>query len=186
MNTTSPLSLSGVPERGKINMKKLYFVIGASGAGKTTATRALEKKRTDIQFCFPDKEHKIPSVEEMIKEYGNTSNWQKAKTIEWVKNIKGKYLNEKPVVLDMQTRYEFIEIACKENNIDNYKVILFDCEDLIRNKRIHTRGQPYLVNPDMDNWARFLREDSKKRNVEIMDTSNIPIEEMGNVLEKVL
>lgn len=167
-------------------MNKLYFVIGASGAGKTTATTTLQNKRQDIQFCYPDKEQKVPSTEEMIEQYGSTDNWQKEKTIEWVKNIKEKYLKDKPVVLDTQTRCEFIEIACNKNTIKDYQVILFNCEDTIRNKRIHTRGQPHLANPKMDDWARFLREDIIKHNGIMIDTSTLTIEEMTTELEKVL
>jgi len=167
-------------------MKKLYIIIGASGAGKTTAARALENKRSDIQFCYPDKEQYIPSEEEMLKEYGSSSNWQKAKTIEWVKSIKEKYLNEKAVLMDTQSRYEFIETACAENNIKDFQVILFDCEDLIRNQRIHTRGQPHLANPKMDDWARFLREDAKKHNCIIIDTTDMSVKDAGTSLEEVL
>src|SRR3989338_1350584 len=167
-------------------MNKIYFIIGASGAGKTTTARELEKKRTDIQFCYPDKEQYIPSEEEIVKQYGSSINWQKAKTIEWVKSIKEKYLNEKAVLMDTQSRYEFIETACAENNINDFQVILFDCEDKIRNQRIHTRGQPHLANPKMDDWARFLREDAKKHNCFIINTSNMSVEETVISLENSL
>jgi adenylate kinase family enzyme len=167
-------------------MNKLYFVIGASGAGKTTATNELENKRPDIKFCYPDKEERIPSMEEMIKEYGSTDNWQLQKTIAWVRDIKEKYLQDKSVILDTQTRYDFIKTACEENNIENFKVILFDCENSIRNNRIHTRGQSELINLKMDDWARYLREDAKKHNLPIIDTTNIDVTEMTRVLEKLI
>ena len=167
-------------------MDKIYFIIGASCAGKTNTARELEKKRTDIQFFSPDKEQYIPSEEEMVKQYGSSSNWQKAKTIEWVKSIKEKYLNEKAVLMDTQSRYEFIETACAENYINDFQVILFDCENQARNQRIHTRGQPHLANPKMDDWARFLREDAKKHNWIIIDTSNMSVEETVISLENSL
>ncbi len=167
-------------------MNKIYFIIGASGAGKTTSTRALEQKRPDMQFCYPDKGEVIPSEKEMEEKFGSSSNWQKIKTIEWVKNVKEKYLSDKSVLVDTQTRYDFIEIACKENSIENFQVILFDCEDSVRNQRIHSRGQSYLANTKMDDWARFLREDAKKHNCIIVDTSDIKKEDMADPLEKII
>jgi len=166
-------------------MNKIYFLIGASGAGKTTAVKELEKGRNDIQFCYFDSIG-VPSNEEMVKEYGSGENWQKAKTIEWVKRIKKEFLKDKPVILDVQTRPEFIQIACQENNIQNYQVILFDCSDEIRTQRLIVRGRPELANKEMLNWANFLRSESKKYNYSIVDTSGILLSDMASTLEKAL
>jgi len=146
-------------------MNKIYFLIGASGAGKTTAAKVLENKRTDIYFYYPDQEQEIPSMEEMVKQYGSTSTWQQIKTIERVKDVKE---------------------ACDKNGIENYQVILFDCQDSIRNQRLHVRGQPELINEKMDGWAKFLREDCQKHGCAIVDTSNLTVEVMTNSLEKAL
>ena len=164
-------------------MNKLYFLIGASGVGKTTASSLLENKRKDIKFVYPDKEMIIPSKEEMIKLFGTVENWQKDQTIKRVKRIKDEFLGNQPVLIDTQSRFEFITNACKENQINNFQVILFDCEDSIRNERLYSRGQPNLINQDMDNWAKFLREDCKNNNCTIIDTTNITIEETTNALE---
>ena len=164
-------------------MNKLYFLIGASGVGKTTASNLLENKRKDIKFIYPDKEMVIPSKEEMIKLFGSVDNWQKDQTSKRIKRIKDEFLNNQSVLIDTQSRFEFINNACKENQIDNFQVILFDCEDSVRNERLHQRGQPYLINQDMDNWAKFLREDCKKNNCTIIDTTNLTINEMADKLE---
>lgn len=164
-------------------MNKLYFLIGASGVGKTTASSLLENKRKDIKFIYPDKESIIPSKEEMIKLFSSVENWQKHKTAERIKRIKDEFLNNQSVLIDTQSRFEFIKNACKENQIDNFQVILFDCEDSIRNNRLNKRGQPHLINQDMDNWARFLREDCKKNNCTIINTTNLTINEMTNALQ---
>jgi len=42
-------------------MNKIYFLIGASGVGKTATAEMLEKERKDLYFCYPDKEEIIPS-----------------------------------------------------------------------------------------------------------------------------
>ena len=167
-------------------MNKIYFLIGASGAGKTTAAKVLENKRTDIYFYYPDQEQEIPSMEEMVKQYGSTSTWQQIKTIERVKDVKEKNLHTKPVLIDTQSRFDFIKEACDKNGIENYQVILFDCQDSIRNQRLHVRGQPELINEKMDGWAKFLREDCQKHGCAIVDTSNLTVEVMTNSLEKAL
>ena len=167
-------------------MNKLYFLIGASGVGKTTATKLLENRRTEIKFIYPDREKVVPSKEEMVKLFGSAENWQKHETIERVKRIKDEFLNNQPVLIDTQSRFEFIKNACEENKINNFQVILFDCEDSTRNNRLNQRGQPHLINQDMDNWAKFLREDCKKNNCIIINTTNLTIIEMTDVLENAL
>lgn len=167
-------------------MNKLYFLIGASGVGKTTASSLLENKIKDIKFIYPDKEMIIPTKEEMIELFGGVENWQKHQTVERVKRIKDEFLSHQSVLIDTQSRFEFIKNACKENKIDNFQVILFDCEDSTRNERINKRGQPHLINQDMNNWAKFLRKDCKDNNCIIIDTTNLEINEMVDALKVVI
>lgn len=164
-------------------MNKIYFLIGVSGSGKTTAAKELEKTRNDIKFCYFDSIG-VPSNEEMIREYGSLENWQKEKTIEWVKKIKENYLQNDSVLLDAQTRPEFIHIACEQNNVENYQVILFDCSDAVRSQRLISRGQPELANENMKNWAKLLRDQCKEYNYNIVDTSDILLSDMASTLDK--
>ncbi len=158
-------------------MNKLYFITGASGSGKTTTIKTIEKnKMLDVVFCYFDSVG-VPSNEEMIKQYGSGENWQKATTSFWIKEIKEKYLNEKSAILDGQMRLSFITDTCKENNLTNYEIILFDCNNEVRSKRLIDRGHPELVNPDMMNWAKHLREEAKNLNARIIDNSNQTQEE---------
>lgn len=167
-------------------MYKLYFVIGASGVGKTTTVKLLENKRKDIKFIYPDREMVIPTQEEMIKLFGSVDNWQKDQTVKRIIRVRDEFLRDQPVMIDTQSRFEFIYNACKENNVDDFKVILLDCEDSIRNERLNKRGQPHLINQDMDNWAKFLREDCKKNHCNIIDTTNITPEEALLILDKII
>jgi hypothetical protein len=96
---------------------------------------------------------------------------------EELKEIKEKYLNEKSAILDGQMRLSFITDTCKENNLTNYEIILFDCNNEVRSKRLIDRGHPELVNPDMMNWAKHLREEAKNLNARIIDNSNQTQEE---------
>lgn len=161
-------------------------MIGASGVGKTTAAKLLENKKSDIKFIYFDRENITPSKVEMIEKFSSVENYQKHKTVEFVKKITNEFLNKQSVLIDTQSRFEFIRDACKENKIDNYQVILFDCEDLTRNNRLNERGQPHLINQDMDNWAKFLREDCKKNNCSIIDTTSLTVDEMTAALENII
>ncbi len=77
-------------------MHKIYFLIGASGVGKTTAVISLEKRRNDIKFIYEDREKNKESIvlskEEIIKLFGSIENWQKNNTIERVKKLKKSIL----------------------------------------------------------------------------------------------
>ena len=156
-------------------MNKLFFLIGASGAGKTTALKFLEKKKLpNLEFCYFDSIG-VPSAEEMAKKFGSPEEWQRAKTIEWAKKIKKDYLQRKNAILDGQTRPIFIEEACKKSNVELYEIILFDCDDNARKKRLIARGHPELANESMMNWAKHLREESALRGCKIIDTSELSL-----------
>lgn len=153
-------------------MNKIYFITGASGSGKTTTIKNIEKEKIlDVAFCYFDSVG-VPTNEEMIKQYGSGENWQKSITSFWIKEIKEKYLDKQSAILDGQMRLSFITDACKENNLTNYEIILFDCNDEVRSKRLIDRGHPELVNPDMMNWAKYLREEAKNLGAKIIDNSN--------------
>lgn len=164
-------------------MNKLYFLIGASGAGKTTAAKSLAEKRADVAFCYSDSIG-VPTPEEMIRDYGSGEEWQRANTIKWVGIMKERYLPTKITVLDSQTRPSFIKEACELNGIENFDIILFDCSDDIRTQRLHVREQPELADERMMNWAKFLREESN--GFTILDNSGLSKEETVEALDKLI
>ena len=169
-----------------INMGILYFLIGASGSGKTTAVKILERKKIpNLQICYFDSIG-VPSSQQMIKKYGSVDEWQRAKTIEWIKKIKDNYLKTRNVVLDGQTRPVFIDEACKKEKIDYYEIILFDCNDEIRNQRLIARGEPQLANDTMKSWSRYLRKESISRRCHVIDTSDSSAEQSVSRLLNIL
>jgi len=61
------------------------FITGASGVGKTTTVRMLEKEYSEkFTFYYFDSVG-VPSNEEMIRVYGSGENWQRITTEKWVK-----------------------------------------------------------------------------------------------------
>lgn len=166
-------------------MHKIFFLIGSSGAGKTTVAELIKEKNLPNFIVCRSDSVKVPSSKEMIKNYGSTEEWQKFNTIQWVKEIKEKYLENNNVLLDIQSRPSFIDEACKNNNIELYKTILFDCSDEERKRRlIKERNQPHLANDQMMDWARYLREKCIQDNCYIIDNTNItPTENLSKLLE---
>lgn len=166
-------------------MNQLYFIIGSSGAGKTTVVKNLEKVDTNFNFFYFDSVG-VPSPEEMNEKYGSGENWQKEITKYWVNEIKSKYLESKSCILDGQIRPSFIKEACELYDVGNYKVILFDCEDDVREKRLVGRGHPELVNKDMRNWSKLLKEETISMGYLVVDTSQKSLQEVQDELVGIL
>ncbi len=165
-------------------MKKLIFINGASGTGKTTAVKAIDAKHLPgILFHYFDSIG-IPSTEEMIVECGSIEEWQRQRTIDWVKQISR---NPEPVqVIDGQVRHSFIDEACALAGIKNYSIITFVCADNVRDKRVIARGQPELANPDMANWNRYLEAEANKRGNVLIDTSDYEVGRAARELEAII
>lgn len=167
-------------------MNKLVFIIGASGSGKTTAVKALEKPNIfNCQILYFDNIG-VPSFEEMKMKYNSPEEWQRIKTEEWVKTIKQLFLSKTHVILDGQTRPIFIEQACIKYEILAYEVILFDCSDEERTKRLVHRGNPELADQNMMNWAKYLREESQKRDYHIINNTHLTHKETFNQLQDLI
>lgn len=113
------------------------------------------------------------SLEEMIKYYGGPEEWQKIKTAEWISQIREKFLPSTNILFDGQTRPTFIEKGCISENIASYKVILLDCSDEERKRRLLVRGQKELADEHMMNWARYLRKECEQRHYRIIDNTKL-------------
>ena len=155
-------------------MKKLFFLIGSSGAGKTTAAESIKALNLpNFVVCSSDS-LPVPSIEEMVQKWGSQDEWQKVSNISWIKKIKEEYLETNDVLLDTQSRPAFIDEACLKNGISDYQVILFDCSDEERKRRlIEERHQPELANTQMMDWAKYLRDRCVGKNHTIIDNTNL-------------
>ncbi|MGC1879231.1 MAG: AAA family ATPase [Rhabdochlamydiaceae bacterium] len=158
-------------------MKKILFLIGASGSGKTTTLKKLERQGLANFKILHFDSIGVPSMQEMEAQYGSPEEWQKAKTSEWVSIIKKDFLPNINILFDGQTRPSFIEKACHENGIAEFEIILFDCSDDERKRRLIERGQSNLADENMMNWAKYLRKECQDRGYLIIDNTSMKIEE---------
>jgi hypothetical protein len=165
-------------------MSKLYFVIGASGAGKTAAVRQLAKARPGLRAFFFDSIG-VPSAQEMSEKWGGGENWQRIATIEWVARIKPE-LEAGIAILDGQTRPRFIAEACETHGLASYGIVLIHCSDEIRRARLIERGQPELANPQMMEWAAYLLRETRKAGGAIIDNDRLTILQTADGLKAIV
>jgi hypothetical protein len=84
-------------------------------------------------------------------------------------------------------RISIILEACKENDISDFQIFLFDCNDEERKKRLISRGQSDLANQKMLDWAEYLRNEVVTiPGAIIFDTSSLQIEEAVTKLWQVM
>ena len=163
------------------NIPFILFISGVSGAGKTTLLKKIcSQESSESTACLHFDSIGVPSVEEMINQYGGPSEWQRAMTERWVDKLLAEYKDKKLIFLEGQVNLMFFENACKKHNFTNYKIILIHCDDTIRHERLRmNREQPELINQDMDNWAQFLKDQAIKMNVLILDSGKMTVDEMA-------
>lgn len=157
-------------------MKKLIFILGASGSGKTTSVRNIQAKYPDRYYFAYFDQPEVPSTEEVQKKYGNWENWGIQRTSDWIKKIRSEYIENRDTIFDIHTNPVNITNFCKEFGIINYTVILLDCSDEERKKRLTQRGQPHLINDSLFNWAQLLRDEAIKRNYIVIDNTELTLE----------
>jgi len=145
--------------------------------------KALGKRRPDIIFRHFDPVGAAP-VKAMVNKNVSGEEWQRQMTMAWIKRIKAESLDHAPVILDGQTRQSFIEEACRLEGLYDYKIVLFHCEDDVRDARVIARGHPELANSEMANWAKYLRQWALDRSDVVIDTTALTIEEAADELQK--
>lgn len=165
----------------------LVILIGASGAGKTTIARAIAERFADEVAVFHFDRIGVPSVEQMVAEYGSGEAWQRAKTLGWMAKLAPLARARRRALFEGQTRLAFLAEGAEAAGSLDYWPILVDCDDDTRIRRLTAdRAQPELAHEEMMSWARWLRRDAKRRGCQILTTSAMAMDEcVAHVLGRV-
>lgn len=163
---------------------RLLFVVGASGAGKTTAVRALERRALPAVRCYYFDAIGVPSAEQMEREWGGGDGWQEDATRRWIERLTADNERAAVSVLDGQTRHSFIRKHADPVGV-TYAVVLLDCSAPVRERRLtEGRAQPELVTHRMEDWADYLRDEAATHGAPIVDTSELSVEAVTDVLQR--
>ncbi|MEJ1237311.1 AAA family ATPase [Chryseolinea sp. T2] len=173
--------------QGDTKGKFVFFLTGASGVGKTTLVRALEQSQLNKDWLFFHFDSiGVPSASMMQLHYGSPSEWQKAKTFEWVDRLLSLETNQK-IILEGQVNLQFIRDAFKRHDFNDYLIILIDCHELDMGSRLALqRQQPELFTPDMKRWREYLRQQAKQFQTDIIDTSQLSPDEAVQALARII
>lgn len=165
--------------------KKVIFITGASGVGKTTIVNRLKEElasKPEVNlFNFDD--IGVPSLEEMEKEYGSGPEWQRQTTNTWVHKILNNP-NLETVILEGQVNLDFIFEAFDTHDFQNYEIILIDCDTNDMITRLQERGQPELATQEMENWMQHLRSQAQEYSATVINTSTLSLPEVVEQLKQ--
>ena len=162
----------------------IFIVTGASGAGKTVGVQALERRDLPGVRCFYFDSIGVPSAEEMERAFVRGVSWQAWATDEWLQWLHGLGPEVRVAVLDAQTRPSHVLGPQAKAGARAVNVALLDCSTEVREARLRIhRQQPELANPQMDNWAAYLRGQADALNLPVIDTTLLSVEEVADRLE---
>jgi adenylate kinase family enzyme len=163
------------------------FVIGASGVGKTTAVRALGSRHLSGVRCYSFDDIGVPTPAEMEREWGSGERWQEQMTKRWIERLAANPDCCELALLEGQTRPSFIQPHLTGAGIRHAHILLLDCTPAARLARLRdSRGQPELAGARMDAWAVYLRGQADALGIRVLDTSDMTIEAVADVLEEEL
>jgi chloramphenicol 3-O-phosphotransferase len=167
----------------------LVVLTGASGSGKTTlATTIQDRYPNECEVMFFDSVG-VPSPEEM-KEWGGQdpgATWQRATTLEWFAKLAPILRAGRSVLFEGQMRLAFIHEALEASEITAAHIVLVDCDDMTRAKRLtDERRDPALANKRMMKWAAYLRTEALQAGYRILDTGHATLDECVEHLQSYL
>ena len=155
----------------------LIVLTGASGSGKTTIAKAIEGLRPRAAEVHYFDRLGVPSPEAMVTGWGSGEAWQRARTLEWMRRLAEPADRRLPILLEGQMRFSFVEEGLQRAGIDDTRVILVDCEDRVRSRRLRgERQQSDLAGSTMMNWAEYLRREARAGGYDILDTSTLTLD----------
>jgi RNase adaptor protein for sRNA GlmZ degradation len=158
----------------------MAFVIltGASGSGKTAIAQAVYSRYGERVMVYHFDDAGVPPPEQMIARFGSGETWQRTMTHEWMQSIAATRRVGRRVLLEGQFRLSFAVKAAAAAGLTDYLLILVDCDDATRTKRLLSeRHQHSLVTPEMMNWARYLRGEATQLRCTILNTAHLSLDD---------
>ena len=165
-----------------MHQPSIFFVTGASASGKTTLLTWLAQQQAlpSASYHFFDSIG-IPSLEEMQRDFGGPERWQEHATQQWVDQL--LTVPEALVVIEGQTRPQFVLAAFQRARVAHGGVLLLDCGYEERRRRLQIdRAQPELANFHMFAWAAYLRGQADALGFPVLDTTTLDQAEAGRAL----
>jgi hypothetical protein len=125
----------------------VFFVTGASGSGKTACLPNLRELLPDI-IMYDFDEIGVPD--------GADTAWRQNTTEVWLQKMHEHQASGRDVIICGGAVFGEILACPTANEIDQIRVCLLDCHDVVRIDRIRSRGT-YGDTQDMLNWAAWQR-----------------------------
>lgn len=164
----------------------IILITGASGSGKTTILEEISKhlqKQSVKIFHFDD--IGVPSLEEMVKEYGSPENWQKKMTEQWIDKL-SRIKNIQIIFLEGSFNPEFAINALKKHSLENYRLFCIHSDRNVREQRLqHQRQQPELITDDMENFSQFLKRKTIELGGIVINNNDSSDEVVLNLLKNI-
>lgn len=99
-------------------------------------------------------------------------------TFRWIEQVVEIARFDHPVLLEGQMRIAFIRDALAQYGREDGRIILVDCEDIVRMARLaRDRIQPELATSGMLQWSLYLRQEATETGCEILNTGRTPFTE---------
>tara|TARA_B100000508_G_C11463138_1_gene280204 strand:- start:1783 stop:2334 length:552 start_codon:yes stop_codon:yes gene_type:complete len=179
----------------------MFFVLGASGSGKTSVLKKIKLAESHVAYDFDD--IGVPQ--------GADKQWRQQATAEWLDKIVASNKESGSCLFGQLVLGEILA-CCPSKKLSSINVCFLDCNDATRVARLKHRQSP--VDQHTLNWASWLRmhhedpqweqhvikENSLKQlnfscwdqhtswdelaNVYKLDTSDLLIEEVCQQVEK--
>lgn len=166
-------------------MNSILAIVGASGAGKTTALKVLAGRRLAGVGCYHFDDIGVPSPEVMQRDFGGPDKWQAAMTDRWIDRLAVNDDGVDVAVLEGQTRPSFLRAALVRSGVERASIVLLDCSPDVRNARLHgPRAQSELATPRMDSWAVYLRGQADALGITVYDTTSMEPPTVADSLTK--
>ncbi len=155
-------------------MIKTYFITGAEGVGKTSVIKILKRELPEMD---------IHDFDEFIVPENPQLQWRLDTTLNWInKAIENQKKNISTCIIGLSFPDEIINFD-ESKNLNSINFCLLDVEEFERKKRLSFRNASEEVIDDLEQLHK-LREVAEEKNINIIDTSILLVEEVAKEIIK--